>query len=568
MSTARLPTRKAPWRRIIFNPITIKELRATFRQRRFLIVYWVSLAVYSMVVLWLAAIEVGQGNSSGSDPVGQRLFNYCVAAQLALVMFVLPGFAATAVTDERENQSFDLLITTALRAFDIVWGKFLACMGYAFLFLTATFPLVCVSVLFTGVRPGEILFAYAVVAMVAALMVGIGLATSATGRSSRRSVAVTYALGLFACMGWGWLILWLRSAMPSSYSKWDLIGYYYDLVFHESLASTFWTAVVPFVVWAISLRLLFIFAVDRLKPSTANKSTQLRIQGLVVAVTLVAAVTIVSLTTSGTLTGRANIGVFTIVAEAVLLSIFLVCAACEDPRLSRRIQWEYQWASGLKWPLRVFLPGSASGLVYVMLVGAILFGGTLLAVCASANSETPSPAGAASPLEITEEILEGAMFWTIAVLGSMICFYAALGRLFSTYFVGSIYTRTVVIFVFVMANLVPVCLMTLTDQSILGSASRTTEHPSTLWNVHYASAFLSLRSAWNATGYWKMTDQGIFHSKLIVLTWGINKPVSMVSAVIHLGLAAILTVWGWWRQRRVIRPLLKVLYPRSQLTAK
>jgi len=552
MSTASLPKRRSHWRRIFFNPITIKELRATFRQRRFLIVYWISLAVYSLVVLWLAAIEVGQSSSAG-DPVGQRLFNYCVAAQLALMLFVLPGFAATAITDERENQSFDLLITTALRAHDIVWGKFLACMGYASLFLTATFPLVCVSVLFTGVRPGEILFAYAVMGAFAALMVGIGLATSATGRSSRRSVAVTYALGLLATMGWVSLVLWLRSSMPASYSKKNLVGYYYDLVFHESLASTVWTAVVPLVLWGILLSLLFIVAVDRLKPTTANKSTNLRILGLIAAATLLATLAIEFLTTTKTLDERAGRGVVTLVAEAVLLSVFLVGAACEDPRLSRRVQWEYQWASGLKWPLRIILPGSASGLVYTVFVAGILLGVTNWVLARSFDSTPPPPAGNPVPARLAE--VDATVYWTAALLGSMIFFYAALGRWCSTIFVGSIYTRTVVIFVFVMANLVPVCLMTLTDQSVLGSGSVQSEHPSTPWNLHYSSAFLSLRSAWDMTGYWPLPDRGIFRSKLVIDSWRIHQPVAVFSTVLHFGLAAIFTAMGAWRQRRYIRPL-------------
>jgi ABC-type transport system involved in multi-copper enzyme maturation permease subunit len=563
MSTATIPRHRSHWRRIIFNPITIKELRATFRQRRFLIVYWVSLAVYSLVVLWLAAIEVGSGTTAANETVGQRLFNYCVAAQLALMLFVLPGWAATAVTDERENQSFDLLVTTALRAFDIVWGKFLACMGYAFLFLTATFPLVCVSVLFTGVRPGEIVFTYAVMSVVAALMVGIGLATSATGRSSRRAVAVTYALGLLTSGGFVSLVMWLRSSMPASYSKRNLVGYYYDLVFHHSLASTVWTAVMPLVLWGILLSLLFIVAVDRLKPTTANKSTNLRILGLVAAAALLATLAVEFWTTAAPADERSERGIVALAGEAILLAIYLVGAACEDPRLSRRIQWEYQWASGWKWPLRVILPGSASGLLYAVLVAAMLLGVTSWLVIQS-YAAAPLPAGG-SPAPTRVVDARAAVQWTAALLGSMIVFYAALGRWCSTFFAGAIYTRTVVIFVFVMANLVPVCLMTLTDQSVLGSGTVQSEHPSTIWNLHYSSAFLSLRSAWDMTGYWPLPDRGIFRSKLIVETWQINQPVAVFSTVIHFGLAAILTVMGAWRQRMKIRPLLKVLHGPTSL---
>ncbi len=554
-----LQTRRTRWRRLVFNPITIKELRATFRQRRFLIVYWVSLAVYSLVVLWLAAIEVGHETQATGGPVGQRLFNYCVAAQLAIVVFVLPGFAATAVTDERENQSFDLLITTALRAFDIVWGKFLACMGYAFLFLSATLPLVCVSVLFTGVRPGEILFAYAVMGMIAAMMTAIGLATSATGRSSRRSVAVTYALALLSCMGWASLVYRLRQAMPSSYPKMNLVGYYYDLVFHQGLASTLWAAVVPLVFWGIFLALLFIVSVDRLKPTTANKSTSLRILGLVAAVTILVALAVEFLTTGVSLVECAERGLVALVMESGLLAIYLVGAAAEDPRLSRRIQWQYQWASRIRWPLRIVLPGSQSGLVYVILVAALLLLGTSGVLYLALDSKSPPSGGTATLPGITQ--CREAVVWTAAILGAMIWCYAALARWCSTVFSGSVYARTLVIFAFVMANLIPVCLMTLTDQTILGTRSPEHEHPSTVWNLHYTSAFLTLRSAWDMAGFWPLPDRGIFRSKLVLQAGPINEPVALISFAFHLGAAGILTALGAWRQRRVIRPRLKILYP-------
>src|SRR5437667_12812901 len=98
----------------------------------------------------------------------------------------------------------------------------------------------------------------------------------------------------------------------------------------------------------------------------------------------------------------------------------------------------------------------------------------------------------------------------------MVWCYAALGRWCSTIFAGAIYTRTVVIFMFVMANLVPVCLMTLSDQSVLCTGSIQSEQSSTLWNLHYGSSFLSLRSAWDMTGYWPLPERGIFRSKLLI----------------------------------------------------
>jgi hypothetical protein len=72
---------------------------------------------------------------------------------------------------------------------------------------------------------------------------------------------------------------------------------------------------------------------------------------------------------------------------------------------------------------------------------------------------------------------------------------------------------------------------------------------------------LSLRSAWDRTGYWPLPERGIFRSNLFIDSWGIHKSVATVSIAFHLTLAVLLAIHGAWRQWRVVRPELRVLYP-------
>jgi hypothetical protein len=109
-----------------------------------------------------------------------------------------------------------------------------------------------------------------------------------------------------------------------------------------------------------------------------------------------------------------------------------------------------------------------------------------------------------------------------------------------------------VIFVLVTANLAPVCILTLAEQATTYDSA--TEHRSTPWNLHYASAILALRSVWDTTGYWPLSERGLFNSKLLLELGGTTQPVGRVSIVVHLGLALILSAWGAWRHRRHILP--------------
>ena len=139
-----------------FNPIMLKELRASLRGLRFFISHIVILSLFALGLL-LAFLAMMPSRPGGYDDpgdpsaVGRNVYLITQLLQLGVAFLVVPGLAATSISSERESLTHDLLLTTTMTARQIVWGKFTAAMTQAFTIFVSMVPLVSLCFLFGGV---------------------------------------------------------------------------------------------------------------------------------------------------------------------------------------------------------------------------------------------------------------------------------------------------------------------------------------------------------------------------------------------------------------------------------
>ena len=195
-------------------PIARKEVRSLMRRNRF---FWAQF-VY-LIVLGIGVVSIIWSKESVSESpeiIGQNLFYGFFVIQNFLVLLIFPAFAATAISSERVEKSYDLLITTDLRPVEIVWGKFIGIFGNGCYLLLVTMPLLATCILFGGVRPGLVFENYGVLMAEAALITAYGLCISCACRSNIRATLLTFrfrccisgsASSLIAC-GYSRLVSW------------------------------------------------------------------------------------------------------------------------------------------------------------------------------------------------------------------------------------------------------------------------------------------------------------------------------------------------------------------------
>lgn len=142
------------------NPIVTKETRSQMRTWRAPVtisLYLVLLAGFGYAMFSVAVLGAPFNRPTASQ-ISAAVYDW-MAFQLLLMLLFAPALAAGGISGERERQTFDLLLTSELSAFEIVLGKLVASMAYLVLLVFAALPLFAVVFLFAGVDLQQFLLA-------------------------------------------------------------------------------------------------------------------------------------------------------------------------------------------------------------------------------------------------------------------------------------------------------------------------------------------------------------------------------------------------------------------------
>lgn len=199
------------------NPIFHREFLANARCRKTLglTLGLIFALAATLVVLWPRTGIFAETNTD-------EIFTVFLNLNLALVILLVPGFVSTAITQERENNSFDLLFTTLLSPGEILAGKLFSSLAITFLVVVTSMPIPAVCALSGGISVPLLVRAYSVI-LLATLVYGLfGLAMSALCQRSFTALALTY-VGILLMAGATWLPSVLLSQMAGMQSLWQHI---------------------------------------------------------------------------------------------------------------------------------------------------------------------------------------------------------------------------------------------------------------------------------------------------------------------------------------------------------
>lgn len=174
------------------NPVFRQSSRQRMRGAR----TYGCLVAYLMI-LGLAVVVsynefMAQGVQRSTAGLAQTLFETLVATQWFLVAFITPALTTSAITMEREQRTYDLLVMTPLSRFAIVWGKFASALAFVVVMILCGMPLVAVLFLMGGVDTGLMLERYAGMLITGALLAAFGLMMSAICSSTTLANVLTY----------------------------------------------------------------------------------------------------------------------------------------------------------------------------------------------------------------------------------------------------------------------------------------------------------------------------------------------------------------------------------------
>lgn len=191
------------------NPVLLKELRQRFRRGK--TAWLLALYLFTIGGFVLAFIYLNWQNGPGYYQPNRSLeiFITLSVVQLFLLAFVAPGLTASVISGERERQTLNVLLTTRLSTWSIVWSKLVSSTAFVVVLIIATLPLYSIVFLYGGIAPGQVPGVFGFYLLTMFLFASLGIVCSAFFKRTGVSTLTTYGLVFALTGGTGFLAAFL-----------------------------------------------------------------------------------------------------------------------------------------------------------------------------------------------------------------------------------------------------------------------------------------------------------------------------------------------------------------------
>lgn len=184
-------------RLVPLNPIAVRLVQNGSRRSSHNYIRSAYLAVLIVVLLWSLLLNAGAGGAPSYRELaeaGASSFMMIAYLQIALICILAPVFMASAIAQESNPKTWDILLTTPLTAGQIVLGNLFGRLLFVLGLLLASLPLFATTQYFGGVPAGSIFASYLVAGCAAFLVGSIAIALSVSRVVGRRAVFAFYVV--------------------------------------------------------------------------------------------------------------------------------------------------------------------------------------------------------------------------------------------------------------------------------------------------------------------------------------------------------------------------------------
>ncbi|NOS99635.1 MAG: ABC transporter permease subunit [Phycisphaerales bacterium] len=200
------------WRLIPANPILVRVVFGASRRVRHL---WIRVAYLAFLLLVVLIAQVsGPGGSTLVDLAKNAsvMFKWASITQLALMCFLAPVFAAAAITQERDAQTFNILISTPLSNAQIVLGSLMSRLYFVLMLLVGGLPIFLVMMIYGGVTFAQIMQSFAIAGATAILTGSLAICISMIRVGTRRTI-----LSFYVMIGLYLIAVWFSARQPNTW---------------------------------------------------------------------------------------------------------------------------------------------------------------------------------------------------------------------------------------------------------------------------------------------------------------------------------------------------------------
>jgi ABC-type transport system involved in multi-copper enzyme maturation permease subunit len=177
------------------NPILRRVVETGGKRRRDLFIRCGYLGFLIGVVIFSLLSSTGSFGSMSLDAlakVSAQLFRTTSYWQLGMVAFLAPVFTAGAITQEKDSQTYDILLATPLSNAQIVLGSLLSRLFFVVALLVSGIPVFSITQVFGGVAISAIAYSFAIAAATAFVTGAIAMAIAVFKVGTRRTIFSFY----------------------------------------------------------------------------------------------------------------------------------------------------------------------------------------------------------------------------------------------------------------------------------------------------------------------------------------------------------------------------------------
>ncbi|MCB2180114.1 ABC transporter permease [bacterium] len=180
------------------NPIIVKELRSRMRGARPFITLTVMLLLLSVITYGVYRLSLSvmsyYSGSAISPQIGQSLFTMLSFLLLLFICIITPAVTANAISSEKEQLTYEMLLSTPLAPSKILWGKLFSALSYVFLLILSAIPIFSLIFVFGGVTLRDIVKTLIVLIVITISLGVFGIFMSSLMKRSARATVLSYVL--------------------------------------------------------------------------------------------------------------------------------------------------------------------------------------------------------------------------------------------------------------------------------------------------------------------------------------------------------------------------------------
>lgn len=188
------------WRLLPANPILLRVVETGGKRTRDLIIRCIYLGALVLLVLFSLG-NTDTGSLSQLTIRSTEIFAKLSTFQLVLVALLAPIFTAGAITQEKDSQTYDILLATPLSNGQVVLGSLLSRLFFVFALLLSGIPIFSITQVFGGVAIGDIVLSVLISAVTALITGSLAIAIATFKVGTRRTIFSFYLFNVLYLVG-------------------------------------------------------------------------------------------------------------------------------------------------------------------------------------------------------------------------------------------------------------------------------------------------------------------------------------------------------------------------------